>query len=128
METFNFDIVLKVGKELGIPLVILGFILWLVVYKIFPALMARDKEKDEANRLERAAFIDSLNKATEKNSFFAENIKETTETFKESLDIMKNQNRDVLRQIKDEHKDLLEAIKEDLDSLSSKFDELLSRK
>lgn len=129
MEPQALETALKFGKELGVPLLILAVFAYFVVYKIFPAFLARDKEKDEANREERKTFIEELRNITEKSNSITKNFEASISLHKETLVLMKDQNKDIISQVSKSHKDLTETIKTDLldvkRSLIEKIDSML---
>ena len=149
VDPSTMDLVLKIAKEFGVPLVILGILLYLLVYKILPDFWKRDKEKDEERTSERkyqldifVAQMDTLSKRNE-DAFSQlrssnENMKSSNESFKvavdafkESLQTQKDQNRDVISTIKDGHRslseDIAKSIKEDLSSIYRRIDELVKK-
>lgn len=129
MDPQSLDTAIKFGKELGVPALVLAIFAYFMVYKIFPAFLARDKEKDDANREERKTFIDELGKITEKTNSITKNFESSISLHKETLIIMKDQNKDIISQVSKSHKDLTETIKADLldvkKSLTEKIDSML---
>ena len=129
MEPQLIETALKFGKELGVPLLVLAVFAYFIVYKVFPGFLARDKEKDEANREERKTFIDELGKITEKNQSITKNFEASLSLHKETLIVMKDQNKEIISQVSKSHKDLTETIKADLldvkKSLTEKIDSML---
>ena len=130
---FDLDTALKIGKELGIPFLALVAFAYFMFYKVFPDFLQRDREKDDANRVERKTsndtFISELGKISDRTALIVKNFESGLETHKEALNLMKEQNKEVIKQVQVSHKDLTETIKIELtevkEIISQKIDGVL---
>lgn len=143
------EIAFRIAKEFGVPILILAVFVYLIVWKVFPGFLERDRQKDEERAVERkhqldifVGQIDALGKRNE-DAFSQlkssnDNVKSTNDSFKiavdafkESLQSQREQNKDIIGTIKDSHKTLTEevakSIKEDLSSIYRRIDELVKK-
>lgn len=149
VDNSTTEIAFRIAKEFGVPILILAVFVYLIVWKVFPGFLERDRQKDEERAAERKhqldIFVNQIDALSKRNEdAFAQlkssndNMKLTNDgfkmamdTFKETLQIQKDQNKDVINQIKDGHKllseDIAKSIKEDLSSIYRRIDDLVKK-
>ena len=129
MDQQTVDLLIKLAEKFGLPLVVAGILIYFIFYKLFPDFLQRDKEKDEARsrerKEERDAFFLELGRLTSTANQATNKFEAGLEVHKEALSILKEQNKDVLKQVQLSHKDLVESLKLELIEISKKIDSIL---
>lgn len=141
------DFILKVGRELGIPVFCILAMLYFYIAKVIPAQHKRDQDREDsfakslgnmADRIESQANLFSVGQKSLIDNFISES-ESSREYHKGIIGEMAGQTKDVLEQnmkflqtVQDNHADyknhsnnILTSIREDIAGISLKLDKIV---
>ena len=108
------ETILKIVKEVGIPMALVFGMLYYFVYKVFPSWQTREKEKDEffSNQIKQVAERHEAQSKlyAQTNKDLADSFRAETEANRKQDDIVREHHKQVISDIANSHKTVVAEI------------------